>query len=233
MSHRQHRLAFQARDRRRSLSTRPRAHARTSAPRSQDTAPARRAKVPHRARPAHCARHPLHVTLRMAPGLPSLRSHHAHRELRDALRAGAERFGFRVVHYGALSNHVHLVCEAEDGRALSRGLKGLAVRLARALNRVWKRRGALLADRYHARALATPREVRNVLAYVLNNARRHGLDVRGLLDPCSSAVLFDGWREVHSGSATTWLARARTWLLAIGWRRHGPISVHERPGGRR
>src|SRR4051812_15189834 len=35
--------------------------------------PSGRAGVPHRARPAHCARHPVHVTLRRAHQLPSLR----------------------------------------------------------------------------------------------------------------------------------------------------------------
>ena len=215
---RQHRLGFSR-------------HSRTHSNRASPTHVARRSTVPHRARPTITGRAPLHVTLRLAGGLPSLRSHRAHQELRDALRAGAERFGFRVVHYGAMTNHLHLVCEAEDARALSRGLKGLAVCIARAVNRVWTRAGALFGDRYHARELHTPGEVRNVLAYVLNNARRHGLDVRGLLDPCSSAILFEGWREVRAGGGATWLARARTWLLSIGWKRHGPISIHERPKG--
>lgn len=55
-------------------------------------------------------------------------------------------------------------------RALGRGLKGLLVRLANALNRAWKRRGRLIRDRYHAGLLKTPREVRQVLVYVLQRA---------------------------------------------------------------
>src|SRR5262249_52923105 len=102
-----------------------------------------RPSVPHRSRPAHAQRHPLHVTLRLVDGLPSLRDDDALRVLRDALRAGAERFGLRVIHFSAQTNHLHLLCEAQDARSLARGMKGLGVRLARALNRLWRRTGAL------------------------------------------------------------------------------------------
>lgn len=150
--------------------------------------------------------------------------------LRDALRAGAERSGFRVVHYGAVSNHLHLVCEAESKHALARGMKGLAVRIAHAVNRFLGRAGALFADRYHARELKAARDVRNVLVYVFGNARRHGVLVTEFLDPCSSAALFDGWKERGAPREhRTWLARARTWLLTLGWRRNGLLSTRELP----
>jgi putative transposase len=201
-----------------------------------------RARVPHEKRPEHERRHPLHLTLRVAAGLPSLRGCPEQRVLREVLeetlRASTERAdlqdtgtqGLRLVHFSAQSNHLHLVGEAEDKEALARGMKGFAVRFARALNRLWQRRGAVFADRYHARALKTPREVRNVLAYVFFNARKHGVWLAELLDPCSSAAAFDGWRErpaLHGAApcGTRWLARARTWLLTLGWKRHGLLSV--------
>ena len=186
----------------------------------------KRERVPHVNRPSHVRRHPLHVTLRFADGLPSLRGAAAQRVVRGALRAGVERFGMRTVHFSAQTNHLHLVCEAEDARALSRGMRSLAVRLALALNRLWKRSGAVIGDRYHARALKTPREVRHALRYVFQNARKHGVKLLNALDPCSSASTFDGWRErfVPSSDPTP-LARARTWLLTIGWRRHGLLSI--------
>lgn len=184
--------------------------------------------VAHRARPKLSGRHPLHVTLRVVEGVQSLRSPGVHAALRVALSEGAERFGFRVVHYGAASNHVHLLCEAESERALARGMKGLAVRIAHAVNRFLSRAGALFADRYHARELRAPRDVRNVLAYVFGNARKHGAIVSELLDPCTSAASFDGWKEVRA-STTSWLARARTWLLTTGWRKWGLLSIRELP----
>ncbi|MFO1009759.1 MAG: transposase [Planctomycetota bacterium] len=187
--------------------------------------------VAHRARPKLSGRHPLHVTVRVVEGVQSLRSSGVHAALRAALRQGAERFGLRVVHYGAASNHVHLVCEAESAQALARGMKGLLVRIARAVNRFLGRSGALFADRYHARELKAPRDVRNVLVYVFGNARGHGALVTKELDPCTSAACFDGW--VERPHTPTWLARARTWLLTAGWRRRGLISIRELPRGAR
>jgi hypothetical protein len=87
-------------------------------------------------------------------------------------------------------------------------------------------------DRYHARILRTPREVRNGLCSVLSNGRKHGLVLDGL-DPFSSARWFDGWRDGpdprpgESGPIVT----ARTWLVRVGWRRHGRIDPKAVPGG--
>jgi putative transposase len=155
-----------------------------------------------------------------------LRADAAQRVLRDTMHASPERFGLRLVHFSAQRDHLHLIAEADDGRAVSRGMQSFAIRLALALNRLWRRKGAVLGDRYHARALRTPREVRVALAYVLCNARKHGERFLGALDPCSSAPAFDGWRELRTRPrASSLLARARTWLLALGWKLHGPISI--------
>jgi len=65
-------------------------------------------------------------------------------------------------------NHVHVLVEADGSTALARGVQGLSIRLAKAINRVLGRRGRVWADRFHARALRTPREVRNGLVYVID-----------------------------------------------------------------
>ena len=134
------------------------------------------------------------------------------------------------------SDHVHLLVEAASKSALSRAMKGLAVRLARAVNRVLGRAGAVLRDRYHARVLATPRQTRNAIAYVLCNARKHGHapNLRGWLDRCSSASWFDGWvtsLAAVRASPPAATAAPRTWLLRIGWRRGGLLHPDHRPGG--
>ena len=118
-------------------------------------------------------------------------------------------------------------------------MMAIGTRIALAVNRVGKRSGRVLADRYHVRLLPTPREVRNALRYVLLNARRHA--TRALsgawvaLDPASSARWFDGWRghvpiAAASRTGVRAVARARTWLLAVGWRRHGLIDPADVPG---
>jgi hypothetical protein len=91
-----------------------------------------------------------------------------------------------------LSNHVHLVVEADSGRALAQGMRALSGRLAKGLNRLAGSRGEVFVDRYHAHLLRTPREVRNAVAYVLGNfashSRRKGVPVSDGVDPFSSAA---------------------------------------------
>jgi len=47
------------------------------------------------------------------------------------------------------------------------------VRVARRLNRLRGRCGRAVADRYHARILKTPTEVRHARRYLLTNAQKH------------------------------------------------------------
>jgi hypothetical protein len=173
------------------------------------------------------------VTLRLLPGLPSLRDVRVVRAIERSFgRDRCERGAFRLVHYSLQGNHAHLIVEARDRIALGRGMMSVAARLARAVNRIGRRTGKVLADRYHVRLLPTPRQVRNALRYVLLNARHHvaaaGAKVAGavLLDPASSARWFEGWKAERSTDATDppVIARARTWLLTIGWRRHGLLD---------
>jgi hypothetical protein len=190
-----------------------------------------RAGVSHARRARLAARFPVLVTLRLCAGLPNLRFDDSHAVVKQALASGS-REGFRVVHYSVQSNHVHLLVESRDERALARGMIGLGVRIARGLNRLWRRAGQVFADRYHAVLLRTPRAVRCALVYVLQNARKHGAWVARRPDVYSSGEWFDGWRATGWNLAQTsfsFLERARTWLLAVGWRRHGLIGVLEAP----
>ena len=181
---------------------------------------------------------PSHVTLRLRQGLPSLRQRRFLRELRPSLRAACERGEFRVLHYSVQANHLHLLVEAAGKEALGRGMKAISARVARAVQRAFGRAGAVLHGRYHLRVLRTPREVRNALAYVLLNARKHWKQRRGeappvRLDEASSGRWFEGWRREPPGNARAGpceVARPRTWLLVAGWRRHGLIDPAEVPG---
>ena len=185
------------------------------------------AGMPHAKRPEFAARFPLHVTLKLERGLPSLRHRTPFLALKRALGAASERFGFRLVHYSIQSNHLHLIVEAEGARALSRGVKGLAIRIAKALNALWGRAGSVFADRYHSRILETPREVRNALRYLFLNVHKHGVRLLDGFDPFTSGECFDGWKgggSMSAESSTGPFGCARTWLLRIGWRRHGLLS---------
>jgi len=195
-----------------------------------------RGRVPHRARPAHNERHPVHVTLRAAPRIPSLRKQRVFQALRRALSRTA-RSWFRVLQFSVQSDHVHLLVEASDNVSLSRGVVGLCVRLARAVNRVVVRRGSVWGDRYHARPLPTPREVRHAIVYVIMNWYKHVPGASGL-DPCSSGSMFDGWKTPPASGpprvatpAEVPIRPAETWLARTGWKRHGLVDLRERPKG--
>jgi hypothetical protein len=145
--------------------------------------------------------------------------------------ARAHKAAFRVIHFSVQTDHIHLIAEGNEANALVRGLQGLAVRCARAINRATRRRGAVWTSRYHSRALRTPREVRRGLVYVLLNFRKH-LRAPAVVDPRSSGRWFtNGWRARLPLSADpSPVAAPRTWLAAIGWRRAGGrLDPGERP----
>ena len=189
-----------------------------------------RAGVPHRPRGHLSRHHPAHVTMKLRSGLPRLRAKAEYAALRRAFTRGKLRFGIRLAHYVVLNDHIHMIVEAEHRDSLRAGIQGLAIRIARALNKLWRRKGKVFADRYHDRVLKTPRDVRNVLHYVMHNAKKHEAEGRMIrqqspIDPFSSAPFFDGFVErftVRGIDITIRpIAAPRTWLLRIGWRRHG------------
>jgi putative transposase len=192
------------------------------------------AGVAHRSRGELKARFPAHVTMKLRAHLPRLRSKPEYAALRAAFAKGKDRFGFRLVHFAILNDHLHLICEAEDRQALRRGAQGLAIRIARALNRLWRRKGKVFADRYHDHVLRSPREVRNALAYVMRNAYRHAANGRMVqaphpIDLYSSAPWFDGFAERFTIRGLDLTVRPvadpRTWLLQSGWRQHGLLDT--------
>jgi REP element-mobilizing transposase RayT len=185
------------------------------------------ALVSHATRPRVTRHDPVLVTTHLLPDLPNLRRERTLVTLRRVLAAGSERFGFRLVEYSIQSNHLHLIAEGEDARSISRGMQGLLVRVAKALNREWGRRGKVLLDRYHARILGSPREVRNALVYVLQNAKKHGARITGI-DAFTSGPWFQGWLD-RIARAGRPIASAGSWLLRSGWQRGGLLSTHETP----
>jgi REP element-mobilizing transposase RayT len=199
------------------------------------------------------SRHPVHVTLRIVEGLGNLRRRHTYLALREATLSAARRDDFRIVHISIQRNHVHLMVEADTGPALIKGVWGFEISAARHINRAIgeltgvRRRGAVFADRYHARALTSPRAVHHAIGYVLNNWRHHNehrasFARRWQIDPYASSIFFEGWAEREhaiwcftppQGYEPLVVWRPRTWLLKIGWSKHHPlISMYAVPGER-
>jgi putative transposase len=174
------------------------------------------------ARPHLNGRHPVHVTMRVLPEIPSLRVLNGW--VKRALLAGARKPGFRLIHFSIQGNHLHLIAEAQDRVSLSRGMQGLAIRIARAVNcAISRKRGKVFSDRYHEHVLATARETRAALTYVLENFRKHRADAgRALaehfIDEHSSAIYLIG-REPNP------LPTPQFWLLTRGCLRAGPLTI--------
>jgi REP element-mobilizing transposase RayT len=202
---------------------------------------AERRQVAHRARPRLDGRTPVHVTLRVRPEIARLRRRDQYRAIKQALARTAHKDDFRICHYSVQSNHLHLICEPRNVSAMTRGIIGFKASCARRLNAIVGRRGSVFADRYHARYLTSPIEVRRAICYALNNWRRHREDwrSRAALDPFSSAAYFDGWSDHTPAEPSSTgppdqhppVAAATFWLLTTGWRRHGAIRTREMPGG--
>ena len=199
-----------------------------------------RPSEPHRTRPFLAASCPVHVTIRVARDVCSLRTRAMYRAIRWATLTAARLERFRIVHASIQRTHIHLIVEAHDRLHLARGMQGFQISAARHINNAHRtpRRGTVFTDRYHTHALSTPSEVRNATHYVLNNWRHHDEHRRSprtwKLDPFSSAISFADWRELDDSPflfrppptyepLITW--RPRTWLLRHAWhRRPRPTS---------
>jgi putative transposase len=223
-----------------------------------------RAGSPHLKRPAHKKQYPVHVVLCVTPAVGSLRKRFMLRALRYATIACALRElayddvkgAFRIVHISVQRTHVHLLVEADNKLALSRGMQSFQISAAKHINREYsvkmklteRRRGNVFVDRFHQEEITTPRQARRALAYVLNNWRKHREDRYEFaktwsIDPFSSAISFSGWRQVEDSNAVVrWhkppsydpliVYLPKTWLLQKGWQRYGSISVREVPSQR-
>ena len=179
----------------------------------------KRRSVDHLTR-ARVTRHtPVHVTMRVLPEVWTLRTKRAFRVLRSAMSAASDRLGLRLCDFSVQGNHLHLVVEAENTRSLSRGMQGLSVRIARALNRLMGRRGKVLADRFHSHVLRTPREVAHALHYVRYNDDKHRLR-RGHV----VISIPDEYSSIHPFHEVA-LAAARSYLLQQAHLQQGPPPV--------
>ncbi len=185
---------------------------------------------------------PVHVTCRALSRVGNLRRDAIYDAIRHATTVAAKHDDFRIIHVSIQRTHLHLhlLIEARTGPALTRGMCSFLISAARHINAALHTRQARVFERYHARSLRSPRQVRNCLAYVLNNWRHHGehrsrATAHWLVDKYSSSVAFDGWKELGSGRLfarppdyrplTVWAPRV--WLLTTGWRRHGLVSIDE------
>jgi hypothetical protein len=138
----------------------------------------------------------------------------------------------RLLHFSVQEDHLHLVVDVSERVALSRGMQGLAIRLSKALNKHWHRKGSVFADRYYGRPVKTRSELRRVVRYVLMNAKKHGTELpghEGKPDPFSSARWFLFWCECDQIERPR---RSPPVVRELFYNAEfcGPISLKESPG---
>jgi REP element-mobilizing transposase RayT len=203
----------------------------------------KRAGERHKARAAVDPRSPLHVVLRVGAEVKWLRTDKAYRAVRRALVTVLDRGDvFRIVHISVQGNHIHLLCEASDKVALGKGMQAFGISAARHLNRVHAHSGTVFPDHYHVEPIDSVRQACHALSYVLNNWRKHkqagGGLFEGRIDPFSSGVLFEGWKErtqavsIPEGFEAPRVSAAQTWYLTKGYKLGTPISVWAVPSSK-
>lgn len=199
-----------------------------------------RSELPaHTVRPDISIKTPLHVTMKLRKGLPSLRT----KALLKIFRASvlkARLKGLRIIHFSLQSNHLHLLVEARDKRELASVFKSLGTSLARRINAVAPSRGArpsVFLGRYHLHVLKTPTEVKNALKYVLLNETKHTRRAT-TVDEFSSGSRFGLWERLVGRAWRKWVIlpaavgdnhvpdlsgvicfAPSSWLLKVGWQR--------------
>lgn len=179
-----------------------------------------RSAVPHHRRPQVRRSEPVHITLRMMPHVWNLRSQRAFRVVGRALE-GLHEIGVRPTHYSVQGNHVHLLLEVEGQAHLTRAMRSFGNRLAKGMNRLMRRTGRVIADRYHLVVLRNPRQVAHAIRYVLSNSRKHTLEqgktITGPLADAYAAGPMDHVPPTMRLRPSTFVLEPRTWLLRVGW----------------
>lgn len=200
-----------------------------------------RPSVAHASREKRSGAVVAHVTLRFVAGLPNLRELAHFKVVLGAIVASAFGLFFPIVEFSVQRNHVHLLIEAVDMEATTLGLKSLEARISRSLNRHLGRKGRVIGDRYHFHRIETPREARNALSYLLNNARKHALEAgvsipAGWVEPRSSGPWFSGWSDADPACIRRDprpVPAPQSWLLRVGWRKAGAAISTTDLAGRR
>ena len=162
------------------------------------------------ARPQFAQRFPQHVTIRMLPSVWNMRSQRCFSVLQRVMWKGsAKDFGFKLVHFAVMGSHIHMLVEANGKEALSRGMQGLNIRIAKALNRVMGRQGQVLSDHYNAKILRSPSQTLRARGYLLRNARKHY-----------------GWRGADPFASTVPVQLPGTYFLVTIERRPGALEAY-------
>jgi REP element-mobilizing transposase RayT len=80
---------------------------------------------------------PVQTTLKMKPDILNLRRRHLYRKIEDCLRKAAPREDAPICDFFVQGDHVHMLVDAANSRALTSAVRGVSIRIARAINKFW------------------------------------------------------------------------------------------------
>jgi REP element-mobilizing transposase RayT len=147
------------------------------------------------------SKHPIHVNIKLVKGLPNLRTKKYFKIVKRAILVARQK-GLRIIHFCVQSNHLHLLIESSGKEGLSTGMQSFCTSMAKSLNYVLDRSGAVFRDRYHPHILKTLREVKNALLYIFQNFAKH-TKVKSRFDPYSSLICFLDKKKLGLGRVNT------------------------------
>ena len=168
---------------------------------------------------------PMHITQRLIPGLPSLRTQHVERKVASLVVAMQER-GVTVFARCTMGTHLHLFVRAKNRRALADACRYFFGQLARFVNALWKRKGSVFGERYFSRPVRNALQIWNTLGYVLRNAANANIPLAPhlIVDPYTvadrEAIGADSFLSRIFGAPTDTLG----WLLYDMTRKVVPFS---------
>jgi putative transposase len=118
---------------------------------------------------------PYLVTTNVKDRQPLFTEHYCCQIVIDSIRFLRTHLGHRVHAYVLMPDHVHLVVTPRESSDVSRVMHSLKLHTAREIGALLESKGGVWQARFYERALRTPRDVEEAIAYVHDNPIRAGL----------------------------------------------------------
>ena len=189
-------------------------------------------KIAHIPRPNLNSKTPVHINIKVRKDIPNLRRKSIYKMLKIGVKKARIK-GLKVIHFALVSNHLHLIIEADGNKELAQGMRSFLISFAMNINNSLKRRGSLFVDRYNMEVIKVPRRMRYLLSYVFKNNSQHQKR-KFTTDPYSSLITFSD-QDVLFGKQVpilfdpkaqkklkhflrSFLSPPESWLATIGWK---------------
>lgn len=138
----------------------------------------------------------LHLTIKIDKQKAGLKSKAVLSLLHKAIK-NARKLGLGIVHYTLEYDHIHMLVEARDNETLAKGMQSFGICFSKGINKLKGLKGQVYKSRYHLRILKTPREIKNVVHYILGNSVKHKSG--SFLNSYNSLVVSRNLRELYPG----------------------------------